>query len=435
MAAITKEVDAIFSGWLGLRIEQGVTAGTLVKYGAALALLFLLFGYWVYRLRREIGYRKAAEMRERTRSNIMEMLAKGAPLPEVLDAIARSVEQESDIAFIEQSASLVRIATERSAAADKANESAAHFRLLTEDVADVVWKTDRDLRFTYISPADERLRGYRADEVIGHHVFEMFTEEGIATVREIMRQRQEIERNGIRSDTIPFEVQHRCSDGRLLWGEVLVRPDRDAHGTIIGYHGITRETSERRQMQDQVRQLAFYDPLTDLPNRRLLNDRLNQTMSVSKRTGRYGAVMVLDLDNFKSLNDTQGHLVGDLLLIEAASRLKSCVREMDTVSRFGGDEFVVMLSDLNTDQAEATSHAGIIAEKIRISLSEPYLLTVSHDAKADATVEHCCSASIGVVMFIGNETSPDDVLKRADAAMYQAKDAGSNLIRFHDSKS
>jgi diguanylate cyclase (GGDEF)-like protein len=181
-----------------------------------------------------------------------------------------------------------------------------------------------------------------------------------------------------------------------------------------------------------VRQLAFYDPLTKLPNRRLLNDRLAQAMATSKRNACHGAVMVLDLDNFKPLNDKHGHLVGDLLLVEAARRLASCVRESDTVARFGGDEFVVMLSDLNTEIAESTVQASSIAEKIRIKLSAPYLLKVSDDAGAQATVQHCCSASIGAVVFTGNQTSQEDVVKWADAAMYRAKDDGRNLVRFHD---
>lgn len=343
--------------------------------------------------------------------------------------------EESDISIIEQSARLASIAIERSVAAEKVRDSEARYRLLTEDVLDVVWKTDRDFRFTYISPADERLRGYRADEVIGHHVFEMFTEEGIAAVTEIMRQRQEAEQHGTQAGPKAFEVQHRCRDGRLLWGEVFSTAERDAHGTITGYHGITREITKRKQMEEQVRQLAFYDTLTNLPNRRLLNDRLSQAMTASKRSGCYGALMFLDLDNFKPINDTHGHVVGDLLLIEAADRLKSCVREMDTVARFGGDEFVVMLSDLNADKAESTSQAEIVAEKIHIALSGSYLLTIKHEGKTDTTVEHHCTASIGVTLFNNNqEASQDEILKWADAAMYQAKEAGRNLIRFYDSK-
>jgi len=337
----------------------------------------------------------------------------------------------SDIALIEQSAQLASIAIERSVVAEKIRDSEAHFRLLTEEVADVVWKADHRLHITYISPADQRLRGYPASEVLGCHVFEMFTEEGIATVKKMMVQRQQPQPGGQQDGFVTFEAQHRCKDGRLLWGEVQAKPERDTQGVITGYHGITRETTVRKQLEDQVRQLAFYDPLTKLPNRRLLNDRLSQSIVASERKDWHCALMVLDLDNFKPLNDAHGHLVGDLLLIEAAERLRGCVREIDTVARFGGDEFVVLLSDLSANRTDATAQAGIVAEKIRLCLSAPYLLQVQHPAHETVTVAHHSSASIGVVVYLGKEVRPEDILKWADAAMYQAKEAGRNGIRLH----
>jgi diguanylate cyclase (GGDEF)-like protein len=157
-------------------------------------------------------------------------------------------------------------------------------------------------------------------------------------------------------------------------------------------------------------------------------------MVASKRSGRYGAVMFLDLDNFKPLNDTHGHDMGDLLLIEVARRISRCVREIDTVARFGGDEFVVMLSVLDEDQELSTGQAAIVAEKIRIALAEPYLLTNKRADNTQITVEHHCTSSIGVVLFISNETSPEDLLKLADMAMYQAKEGGRNRVRFTDRK-
>lgn len=177
-----------------------------------------------------------------------------------------------------------------------------------------------------------------------------------------------------------------------------------------------------------MRQLAFYDALTSLPNRRLLNDRLNQCIAASKRTGIYGSLMFLDLDNFKSINDQYGHVAGDMLLIEVASRLKSCMREMDTVARFGGDEFVVMLGNLLADPLTSRSQAAMVAEKIRLALSELYQLKLE---TSNLMVEHRCTVSIGLVVFNGSEGSLDDIMKWADVAMYQAKDAGRNQIRFH----
>jgi diguanylate cyclase (GGDEF)-like protein len=199
-----------------------------------------------------------------------------------------------------------------------------------------------------------------------------------------------------------------------------------------GFVTIYIDITERKNMEEQVRHLAFYDALTNLPNRRLLDDRLSLTMAASKRSGSYGALMFLDLDNFKPLNDAHGHVVGDLLLVEVAKRLKGCIRETDTVARFGGDEFVVMLNELNPDKAMSIRQAEVIAEKIRNRLADPYLLSVRRAGQAATIVEHLCTVSIGVSLFINHEAAQDDILKWADAAMYQAKDAGRNLIRFYD---
>ncbi len=309
--------------------------------------------------------------------------------------------------------------------------SEALYRQLTEDTLDVIWKADSNLYITYISPSDERLRGFKAEEVIGHHVFEMFTDDAVALIKKTMHQRATSEPFGTQLGFMNFEAEHRCKDGRLIWGEVLSKPDRDAQGTIIGYHGITREITQRKLLEDQVRQLAFHDPLTKLANRRLLVDHLTQTMSSSKRTGYYSSLVFLDLDNFKSLNDTQGHAAGDLLLVEVARRLKACVREIDSVARFGGDEFVVLLGDLSVDKDEAILLASSIAEKIRIILSAPYSISVASAGKEGMAIEHRCSASIGAVVFSGCEASQDQLIEWADSAMYQAKVDGRNLIRFH----
>lgn len=182
----------------------------------------------------------------------------------------------------------------------------------------------------------------------------------------------------------------------------------------------------------QVWELAFHDALTKLPNRRLLGDRLDQAMAAGKRSASHGALMFLDLDNFKPLNDVYGHELGDQLLIEAAERLRRCVRETDTVARFGGDEFVVLLTSLTVDRGESITLASAIAEKIRNALSEPYVLTIHCDGAPPKTVEHRCTGSIGVALFQGQQHTQGDVLKWADAAMYQAKEAGRNLFRFYE---
>jgi len=337
----------------------------------------------------------------------------------------------ADNVLIEQSANLASIAIEKSMVTTKLKKSEELYRHLTEEISDVIWKTDRDLMITYISPSDERLRGYKASEVIGHHAFEMFTPEGVAILREHMKRRAEAENNGIRTNFVTNEIQHQCKDGRLIWGEIISKPDRNEKGEIIGYHGITREISERKAMQDRVQQLAFYDPLTQLPNRLLLKERLNHVMYNMKRTKKFSALFFIDLDNFKSLNDTQGHSVGDILLCQVADRLISCVREVDTVARFGGDEFVVILDALHEDKESSTKQAQTIAEKMRLSVSALYLLSIPGE-ETKHVVEHRCTASIGVLVFNSEEGSQDDLLKRADTAMYNAKEAGRDQICFYD---
>lgn len=241
-------------------------------------------------------------------------------------------------------------------------------------------------------------------------------------------------RDGIRAvldGVLPsFRQDYPChSPGQERWFTMNVTPL--AHGAHEGAVITHTDNTQRRQMEERVRQLAFHDSLTQLPNRLLFNDRLAQSMATSKRMGFYGALIFLDLDNFKPLNDLHGHDAGDLLLIEVAHRLKSCVREMDTVARFGGDEFVVMLSELDADKAVSTMQAATIAEKIRGSLSQPYQLTWQPAGKAPSLFEHRCSASIGVTLFIGQEASQKDILKWADLAMYEAKSAGRNQVRFY----
>ncbi|TAJ80505.1 MAG: EAL domain-containing protein [Gallionellaceae bacterium] len=186
---------------------------------------------------------------------------------------------------------------------------------------------------------------------------------------------------------------------------------------------MVQDITLRKQSEEEIHRLAFYDPLTQLPNRRLLHERLLQSMSISARSGKHCAVMFIDLDNFKTLNDTQGHDAGDLLLKEVAQRLSRNVREGDTVARLGGDEFVVALESLNSLAQDAATQAEMIAEKIRAELSQPYRLN---------GFEHSSSPSIGVSLFRGHQSSLEDMLKQADLAMYQAKSTGRNKVCFFD---
>ena len=227
------------------------------------------------------------------------------------------------------------------------------------------------------------------------------------------------------------EIWNRRKDGQIypLW--MTVTAVKDEVGRITEYVAIFSDTTTRKRVEEEIRNLAFYDTLTRLPNRRLLNDRLIQAMAASKRSGLYAATMFLDLDNFKPLNDTHGHAVGDLLLVEVGLRLKNCVRDMDTVARFGGDEFVVILGELSAEQAASTAQALWVAEKILSALSAPYQLALSNAGKS-GTIEHRCTASIGLALFTNHQGSADDIVKWADEAMYLAKQAGRNSIRCHE---
>ncbi len=203
--------------------------------------------------------------------------------------------------------------------------------------------------------------------------------------------------------------------------ELSVARHQGLPGRAATYIVLSRDITERRNAEEEIRQLAFYDALTQLPNRRLLMDRLQTAMAFSARTRFFGALLFLDMDRFKTINDTLGHDHGDLMLIEVARRIQSCLRDADTVARLGGDEFVVILYELDGSADVAARRAAQVAEKIRIALAAPYQLN-DH--------ERYSSPSIGVCMYLGNEVAADELLKCADVAMYKAKDDGRNLVRF-----
>jgi len=280
-----------------------------------------------------------------------------------------------------------------------------------------------------VSPEYARLIGYEPDELKSN--LDNWLENIHPDDRDVVAQ--SIQTCTEEGGACSMEYRRRTKSGDWLWirsvGKIVAWDAGHKARRLIGIH---TDITERKEMEDQIRQLAFFDPLTRLPNRRLLNDRLSRAMATSKRSGRYAAVMFADLDNFKPLNDLHGHEVGDLLLIEVAERLRNCVREMDTVARIGGDEFVIMICELDADKAESAAQAAAVAEKIRVALSRPYILTVQADERTVKTVEHHCSGSIGVTLFIDHSTSQGDILKHADQAMYQAKEAGRDKIRFFE---
>lgn len=220
----------------------------------------------------------------------------------------------------------------------------------------------------------------------------------------------------------------RYDNGNLMPVEITATSlELDKAPTVL----ITlRDFTERKRYEEQIHRLAFYDALTQLPNRRLLYDRLSQALAHHRRAGMHGCVIYLDLDNFKPLNDLHGHIAGDQLLQEVGQRLVSCLRAQDTVARLGGDEFVALLVELDASWDIARREATHVAEKIRNELARPYVLSFEHDSGAMKTVEHHCTASLGVAIFRPTETNFDNLLRRADDAMYRAKAKGRNQIQF-----
>ena len=277
---------------------------------------------------------------------------------------------------------------------------------------------------------------HRMAEMFGYSVQSLLELEYVALVDPadrdaVRRQKGELLDGSIA--TLNLDRMYLRSDQSLFWGHLTATRFVDADGQDRGILGVIVDITERKRSEEIVRQLAYYDPLTNLANRLLLRERITQAMLASKRSARHGALVFLDLDNFKSLNDQYGHGAGDLLLVEVAARLRSCVREVDAVGRFGGDEFVVLFMELSHDRACAREQVRSLAEKIRGLLALPYALTLPADAdRAQHVIQHRCTASIGVALYLGLEFSEEEIIKRADTAMYQAKEAGRNSVRVYD---
>jgi len=233
-------------------------------------------------------------------------------------------------------------------------------------------------------------------------------------------------KNQVLNQKAVFDKEYRIirhDDQVVRWVHGLGKLEFNAHGTPLTMRGTTQDITASKLVEEEMRYMAFYDALTRLPNRRMLMDRLHQALISSERFGRKGALLILDLDNFKNLNDTLGHDIGDLLLQQVAQRVASCVRAGDTIARLGGDEFVAVLEGLSNDILTATIQTEAVADKILNSLNQPYYL---------ATHEHHSTVSVGAVLFKDKQSSFEELMKQADIAMYQAKKAGRNTLRFFD---
>ncbi len=279
--------------------------------------------------------------------------------------------------------------------------------------------TDADNRILRVNRAFTSITGYEKEEVIGQNprllssgLHDQAFYEGMWAAL-----------NG--SGTWEGEIWNRKKDGSIYAELLSITAVKDHHNVVTNYVGTFNDITMNKAAEEQIRNLAFYDPLSGLPNRRLLLDRLHQALASSARSGKQGAVLFLDLDHFKTLNDTQGHDMGDLLLQEVAKRLTGSVREDDTVARFGGDEFVVVLEDLSENTLEAAAQTEVIGEKILSTINKPYVLRDR---------EYHSTSSIGATLFNDHQSGVEELLKQADIAMYQAKTSGRNTVRFFDPK-
>ena len=349
----------------------------------------------------------------------------GSPFP--VEFTVMPMKQDGNISG---AVSVFRDVTERKKMEEALKDSELRYRTVADFTSDWEYWIMEDNSFRFVSPSSEQISGYTPEEFYADPQLLV----RIIFPDDLHLYAGHVHQTNAQGFAEPIDFRIITKSGETRWISHVCRSVYDSAGQHIGQRASNRDITNRKAAEEQIRNLAFYDTLTKLPNRRLLNDRMEQTMAASKRSARYAALMFLDLDNFKPLNDSHGHGVGDLLLIEVARRLTDCVREVDTVARFGGDEFVVMLSELEVDKAESSAQASIVAEKIRANLAEPYLLKIQQAGNAEITIEHRCTSSIGVVLFTNHEASQEEVFKWADMAMYQAKMDGRNLIRFFDPK-
>ncbi len=279
--------------------------------------------------------------------------------------------------------------------------------------------TDANKVILKVNRAFTEITGYTAEEAVGQTP--KFLQSGRHNKDFYRAMWETIHRTG----GWQGEVWDRHKNGKIFPKWLTITAVKSDNGTVTHYVGTHTDITERKAAEEQIAFLAYHDTLTGLPNRRLLLDRLKQSLAASARSGRYGALFLLDLDNFKTLNDTLGHDKGDLLLQQVAQQLLTCVREGDTVARLGGDEFVVMLDSLSESSEETATQAETVGVKMLATLNQPYRL---------AGNEIRSTPSIGVTLFGGHQNDLDELLKQADLAMYQSKTAGRNTLHFFDPK-
>lgn len=308
--------------------------------------------------------------------------------------------------------------TERKQAEEALRASEERYRFITDHTADHIWTMDLSLRFSYSSPAVLKLLGYTPEELMAKTFDQLFTPESLMMAKKMLREELETDKNPnadpnrIRT----FQSEHYHKNGHLIWLESSLTFIRDTELKPIGILGVSRDITERKKTEQQIQHLATHDLLTDLPGLRLAKDRMSVAINMARRYKKAVALMFIDLDGFKAVNDTLGHDAGDYVLKQVAQRLLSCVRETDTVARVGGDEFLIIATEINSSK-----NAAQIAQKVINLISQPVTFN-----KRQAVV----GTSIGIALFPDHGEDMDQLIKLADEAMYKVKNAGKNNFRF-----
>lgn len=296
-------------------------------------------------------------------------------------------------------------------------EAALRVAAIAFEIEEGMIVTDKDEIVIRVNRVFTELSGYSAEQAIGKSLRSLKSDQKDPDFYPRMQKILH------RDNYWQGEIWNRRQNGEVYPEWLTITAVVGAKGEITNYIVAFFDITERKQAEEKIHNLAFYDSLTQLPNRRLLFDRLHQAVATSARNQTSAALLFIDLDNFKIINDTRGHDIGDLLLVEVGVRLRACLRESDTLARLGGDEFVVLLEELSNDATQAAMQARNLGEKLLIATSRPYTIL-------DA--EYYSSSSIGIALFANYRQNLDDLLKQADTAMYAAKKAGRNTLHFFD---
>lgn len=301
------------------------------------------------------------------------------------------------------------------------------YHYMVQNTSDVLWHLDTNYCFDYISHPDERVRGFKAEEVIGKPVWSLLKPEGIEYVKQVNEKRLRDEQNGIRTGALLYELELIRKDGSWVWTEISVSPHHDSSGTLIGYHGVTRDISEQKRLRDELKRLATQDHLTGLSNRRHFFQQAALEFKRAILLHHPMAVVVLDVDYLKTINDNYGHPAGDEALQAFARVCSQNCREIDLISRIGGDEFALLMPETNRQQALA------VIERIQADLAVYPFSFMSVAPQQEQAQSLACPKSMtlsaGITELSSAQESLDALMKRADRMLYQAKQAGRDCIR------